>query len=355
MEVLVLDSNFQGLTLLEAFESLIWTERFCAFGDFEVYAPIDAVILNALKYDNYLWVENSDYVMVVEDWKIVTDPVNGNKISVTGRSLESILDRRIIWKQTILSGNFQTEVERLLNENAISPEISARHIPNLIFEASTDPIITALTIDTQFTGDNLYDAIQVLCAVNDIGFHISLSDNGSLVFKLYSGTDRSYAQFLNPHVIFSNEFENIDNGTFIGSTKSLKTVTLVAGEGEGVDRKTTSVDASTGAGEGLTRRELFTDARDISSTTDSGTLTPADYLILLSQRGTEKLSLQTTTESFDGQIEPSTNFKYGVDFFLGDIVQIENEYGMESRTRVVETIRSQNVSGIEVYPTFRAI
>ena len=40
------------------------------------------------------------------------------------------------------------------------------------------------------------------------------------------------------------------------------------------------------------------------------------------------------------------------DFFLGDMVQIVNEYGIEGKARVTEFIRSQSKEGLDSYPTF---
>ena len=260
MELIVLDTSLKMLSVLDTFESLIWTERYSAYGDFEVYTSINDSILEILKDDYYLWLKESDQTMIVEDRKIESDAENGNHFTVTGRSLESILERRIIWKQTILSGNFQNGIKKLLDENIINPSDASRKVERLIFEASTDPAITGLTVDAQFTGDNLYDAIKKLCDSKNIGFRIKLSDDNKFVFKLYAGEDHSYDQFTNPYVIFSPKFENVINTNYLESKKTLKTVTLVAGEGEGADRKTTTVACSSGAGTGLNRRELYTDA-----------------------------------------------------------------------------------------------
>ena len=301
MELIVLDTSLKMLSVLDTFESLIWTERYSAYGDFEVYTSINDSILEILKDDYYLWLKESDQTMIVEDRKIESDAENGNHFTVTGRSLESILERRIIWKQTILSGNFQNGIKKLLDENIINPSDASRKVERLIFEASTDPAITGLTVDAQFTGDNLYDAIKKLCDSKNIGFRIKLSDDNKFVFKLYAGADRSYDQFTNPYVIFSPKFENVINTNYLESKKTLKTVTLVAGEGEGADRKTTTVACSSGAGTGLNRRELYTDARDVSSTVDNETLTDAEYKAQLSQRGLENLAENIATKSFEGK------------------------------------------------------
>ena len=60
---------------------------------------------------------------------------------------------------------------------------------------------------------------------------------------------------------------------------------------------------------------------------ESETMTNEEYMTLLRQRGLEKLSECDDITSFEGECEATIMFKYGVDFFKGDIVQIANEYG----------------------------
>ena len=125
---------------------------------------------------------------------------------VTGRSLESILERRIIWGQRVFNGNLQNGIQTMLNECIISPSIANRKISNFVFVPSTDPKITRLKIDNQYTGDCLYDVIKGLCEENNIGFKIVLTDENKFAFSLYAGVDRSYEQTENPYVVFSPNF-----------------------------------------------------------------------------------------------------------------------------------------------------
>lgn len=48
-------------------------------------------------------------------------------------------------------------------------------------------------------------------------------------------------------------------------------------------------------------------------------------------------------------------FRYGEDFFNGDIVQIANEYGHETQARILEIVQSEDENGFSVYPTFKTI
>ena len=352
MEILVLDTDFTPVTVLDVFESSIWTDRYCGYGDFEIYTKMTEKAFNALRQDYYLWMNGSEHIMIIESCQIKFDVENGNYLIVTGRSYESVLDRRIVWTQTILKGNLQNGIQLLLNENAISPSDPNRVIPNLIFEASVDPLITSLTVDAQFTRTELYETIKSLCATNGIGFKISLSDTtNKLVFKLYAGTNRSQDQLVHPYVIFSPSFENIINSNYVESKKDFKNLTVVAGEGEGVDRKTTVI----GNAVALARREMYTDARDLSQTVDGVLIPELEYLAQLAQRGYEDLVEHLPTQSFEGQVDTTRMFVYGTDFFMGDIVQIVSEYGIGSKARITEIISSQSESGVEVYPTFEMI
>lgn len=115
-------------------------------------------------------------------------------------------------------------------------------------------------------------------------------------------------------------------------------------------------DITVGGGSGLNRRELFTDARDISSNVGSDdALTDAEYMAQLQQRGKEKLAENVSITSFEGETETTIMFQYGKDFFNGDIVQIANEYGHETKARILEIVRSEDKDGYSVYPTFKTI
>lgn len=347
INLVVLNQKFQEIKVIDSYESLLWCDRFWRPGDFEIYTPVQTSALTYPVANNYLQIKDSEHTMIIEDTTIESNIETGNHIKIVGRSLESILDRRIVWSQTDISGNLQNGIHRLLNENIISPTDPARQISNFIFEASDDPAITSLEMEAQYTGDNLLDIISTLCENNKIGFKITLNDSNQFVFKLYAGEDRSYNQDPNPHVVFSPAFDNIINSNYAEIQSDAKTITLVAGEGEGSNRITRTI----GTGEGLARKELYTDARDIQS----DGLTTEQYYVKLDQRGREKLDENKIKKTFDGKCETTKNYQYKRDFFMGDIVQVENEYGMASPARVTEFIWSSSQSGVESYPTFEAI
>lgn len=352
MDLYIANTEFENIFVLDSYNSLIWTDRYNSYGDFEIYTNMNISLLEYLKQDYYIRRDDSEHVMIIEKILIKSDVEEGDKLTVSGRSLESILDRRIIWGQKTVTGNLQDAIETLLNENIISPSKPERKIDNFIFEESTDETITSLTIDAQYVGDNLYDVIKKICEERSIGFKITLNDNNQFVFKLYSGVDRSYEQTDNPYVVFSPSFDNLLSTNYMESKSSYKNVSLVGGEGEGSARKFTAVGNSSG----MDRRELFSDASSISSEQEDGTtLSDAEYTYLLRQKGNEDLAENAVVVSMEGEAETQIMFRYGEDFYNGDIVQVIDAYGHDVRARVYEIVTSEDESGFSVYPTFTMI
>ena len=85
---------------------------------------------------------------------------------------------------------------------------------------------------------------------------------------------------------------------------------------------------------------------------DSVILRDVVYSIYLLNRGYEKLAEFGSTKSFDGSIEPNITFKYKKDYFLGDEVTVENEYGISVKARITEVVEVDDDNGYSVEPKF---
>lgn len=366
MEVWILDGHmnnmFETIDIIDKIESLIWTERYSSCGDFELYTPFDKKSmdimqkilknLNSTQYaDTLAWLPESETYMIIENVQVTTDVEASSKLVLSGRSLESILDRRIVWEQTLLNGSLESGIFKLLKENFMAPS-SIRYFPRFNYVSQNNKEISKMKLATQYTGDNIYDIIVNLCDIYDVGFKIFPDEKKRPTFMLYKGVDRSYDQNDNPYVIFSPKFENLSNSDMLISDKNNKNVTLVAGEGEGLERRTVEVNKKGYVTAYYSRKELYTDARDIQSDTGDEQLSDEEYSALLTQRGLEKLNDYSKINAYTAEAIQTKNFIYEKDFFKGDIVQLENEYGMTTKAKVSEIIRSIDNSGYNVYPTF---
>ena len=77
--------------------------------------------------------------------------------------------------------------------------------------------------------------------------------------------------------------------------------------------------------------------------------------LLMKETGKVELTKNTITKTFEGEVESTQLYVYGEDFFIGDIVQVVNEYEVEAKTRVVEVVTSQTLEENKIYPTFETV
>lgn len=75
----------------------------------------------------------------------------------------------------------------------------------------------------------------------------------------------------------------------------------------------------------------------------------------LRTKGLKNLADHIVITAFEGEVEVTRLFKYGEDFFIGDIVQIANEYGNEGSAYISELVISNSEEGLSIYPTFKTI
>lgn len=372
MDVYVLNKAFELIAVVDDYESLIWTDRHDSCGDFQIVFGMNIGLLSIFQEDYYIQIKKSEHTMIIEDIAISTNVENGAKLTITGRSLESILDRRIIWSAPTFSNNFglQNGLKILLSQCFGNDAITNRRIENFVFvETSDAKIVAAIIPDHAYEGDNIYDVVCKLCAANKVGFKIILSETSKggkrdfeFRFSLYTGTDRSYGQNDNPYVIFSPKFDNLLDSNYYQSKADYKNVAWVLGESE---RKKTNGTYTTilhsrtvGTATGLDRREIFVDARDSSlleKDDDGNTVFPNEYNNLLDAKGRQNLAEHETVKAFEGSVDTTGMFEYGKDYFVGDIVQIANEYGHEGKAYISEVVISCSREGQSIYPTFQTI
>lgn len=353
MNVLLLDRNFAAIGIVDTYKSFIWTDRYNEPGDFEVYVPASIENVSFYQLENYIQMPDlSEHDMIIESVELETDIEEGDFLKVTGRSLESILERRVAWGITNLKGNLQTELQKLFDDNIINPSIPERKISNFIFELSTDPRITGLTVDTQYTGESLSQIVQDLTQDAHIGYKLIRNMQNQFVFSLYAGEDHSYAQNTNPFVVFSPNFDNLSSSNYLRSTKEIRTAVLIGGEKD-TDRNVQKFASFAYADTGLDRREAYLDQSSLSSKDENDNqLSPAEYTAKLQSKGKEAIDKTKITTAFEGEVEATLSFIYGRDFGMGDIVQIENRYGINSISRITEYVITHDSDGIKMYPTF---
>lgn len=381
-EFYLLDNELNKKYIIDTYSSAIWAKRYNDIGDCELVISASIENFRKIKECKYIARNDDDMVCKIKKVELQTDEENGDQLILTGKDITDILNQRIVIKQTNFNGSVEDYIRTLINDSIIKPTNTDRKIKN--FTLANKKGFTE-TIREQVTYDNVGDKIQKLCKQYGWGYKVTIN-NGSFIFALYKGSD------ISEYITFSHNYDNISTTDYSKDDSNIKNVALVAGEGEGVARKTITI----GNGIGIDRHELYVDARDISSEidydelltnypngkekvinnviyyqvnginiavltkNDAGEITNVQlcnniYMENLKNTGYEKMSEYASITSFAGEIIVGMSYKYKEDYNLGDIVNIVNEYGISINVRISEVIENQDDNGYTMEPTFENI
>ena len=342
---IIMNTNFEKLAVIDDYTSLIWTKRFYKSGDFELVVSADLTSTNLFRKDYYVMRFDDEDVGVIEDIQINRTSEGDDQMIITGRFLGSILARRIIPTQTIVSGSIDSCINTLINQNVISPAVDARKISN--FKLGSYSISKTIE-DAQYVGDNLLEVIEGLCETYGIGYKVTLDDQNQFVFTLYEGENRTYDQTKNPYVIFSDAYDNLISMQYEENYQKMVNTVFVDGEEETEDGKHHSLWVN-GAKSGLGRFELYSDQSNLSAEGDE-VITDAQYDAMLTEAG--KALITTYTKAFSGEV--NFDYDHNKEVNVGDIVVIEScRWNIRENSRIVEMIESVSESGEHKFvPTF---
>lgn len=73
---------------------------------------------------------------------------------------------------------------------------------------------------------------------------------------------------------------------------------------------------------------------------------------MLIQKGKEEFTKLAVFPIFSGEVDTNFQFIYRRDWDLGDMVTIENEYGVKANARIIEVIETDDENGYKIIPTF---
>ena len=335
MEIRFYDSDMNFIGVMENQVSLIWTRKYYEPGKARLFAPLTEENERLTRKGNLIWKRGSKEAAVIED-RVLDDTTLPATIEVTGRFLSSYMDRRLIRPKVTFSGYVEVAMRTLLSGVVEIPRVELGTLNNF-----TD------TVSFQATYKNLLTYQEKLSKCSDIGFRFRPDFSAKKIyFETYKGKDRSRSQSTNSRVIFSERYDNLNGIIYRENDQLLKNVVYIGGEGEGSERTVVSYGDATG----LDRRELFVDARDI--TRDEG-MTQEQYEAKLLQRGREKNTEYQESKSINCITDADANFKYGVDYDLGDIVTVEKKrWGISVDYRITEIEEVYEQGGVKISPTF---
>ena len=353
--------------IIDTAKSVIWRSVYYGVGDFEVYAQATQNTRELLSVGNYVTRPDNNEIGIIEKVEIKADKFDGLVITASGRFAKSILDRRLIYNlsgtsnaATILRGNVELQVRKIVEENAISCAFdSRRNIPLLELGALANIPLKIVdesgnAAQKQVSYGNLLEYSDAVLQEYDLSARVTLdAERKKLQYSVFSGEDRSEEnESGNEPVIFSEGYDNLKDSAYSLDKTSFKNAALIGGEGEGTAR---FYALAAGSETGLARREAWVDASSISKTyKDAGgteqTYSNDVYSGFLLERGRQSLSALKPIEAFGGSLDvTSGNFVFNRDFFLGDVVTVESErIGVYKRVRIISVTEVQDENGYTV-------
>lgn len=286
-------------------------------------------------------------------YRCPSQTAQGNEqIEVRGQTLMSWLLRRIVLTKAVTAGQTGQQILRqMLTQNLIAPADEARRIPRTAWLERADfgdaPI-------ENYSGEEhavLLDSVEGLLAASALGLRV-LTDLTAGVHWLdvYRGRDLTSGQADNDPCLFSTDFDTLGAHSYTHSTEGYRNTAYVYGADD-----TAVVN---GSATGLNRREIAVEAGDIARqyTDENGsevTLSEAQAISMLSQRGTEELRGMLEELTFEGTLNNAAQMKSGVDFDIGDRVTCMNRrWGIALDVRIAEMTEIRQGSKTEVTATF---
>lgn len=341
----VYDQGLQRIGLVEEINSLQWLALYADAGEAKLVCAASEKNRALLQRGMRLWCTEQPESAVIRQVELADD---GKTATMTVRAPLSVAR----WKNRVAMGTVLVK-----NVEAAMLQIAENNRRGLRGQTAPAKGITAAT-DSQTSWGSVLDAQVSLAAAHGLGIRETFDPtSGNEMFEVYQGTDRTAEGSAGFVGYFGDDVGNISGVQIKDSEADWYNAAVIAGQGEGAQRKVEIISLGTAAGDD--RRELWVDAKDIattyqvaqpSGTTDDDgnprytyvqhTYTDTEYAALLRVRGLEKLLQHIRLFEVTVQAE-QVLMQYGKDYFLGDILPIKlTRYGLRLSARLtgVQTI-----------------
>lgn len=380
-DVLVYDDNWELQTIVDNYESLVWTDKAKECGDFELYMYYNPDLWKIIKLGTFLRIQDSEHTMMVSKRDLKDTFEDAPRMIFTGKSMECITSRRVVYKQIDVTDTPGNIVNKLLDENCIDGPFLQQFAPD-----PTDPSkkyrgITGLYRDEsnwrqelgdaqiakQYLGQNIYEAVSELVKTYSSPrcyIFVHHTDDNRWRWRLGTGIDRSWNQGTNEWVTFSSDFNNLKSSEFVQDDEKYANAFYVTGADPGDKRPRLTVPIEraesntpqSGFISGMKRREKWIDGSSVRLKDDNNRDVPMRiYMGELRSYGYASMREYNTDISFVGDVDPNVQWTYMRDYYIGDIVNVIDDMGNGARCAIDGMTITADKNGIVIVPDFKAV
>jgi len=396
-EFVLRDNCMKEIKVIENFDSMIWTERCYAAGDFELYMkysleaiteymPGYYITFNKDKGYNSHLLNYYTTVMQIQDVEIEWDADEGTHLRIKGESVQSMLKQRVLTdfgESSVMSATsnnlFKTQypassfvgiAQKYVFGDLVtdSKRKFRTYYPTLFYEYDNADKITKGYLDVDWYGKTLYEIMESVSALGicwDTRWYEAEEktywDDPSGKTKSYFYTYMYLPADKSTSVVYSAEDGNLASSSFAYKSSDSVTTAYVYGYSSSSDDASTTVTTSLdlvgairecvgGSATGFLRREVALDVRsNITPDYDSNNnpIINATYHTRLQNYGNDYITENKIAIDLDGDVNDTT-IKGG----LGNIVSIADPYGDVQKRQITEVIWTVDEDGVHCYPTF---
>ena len=345
--VIVYNKNWEMTGYIDAYSSLIWTKRYTSPGDFEMHLAYSRHLVDVLKVGYYVALENAAdrggiYAMIIDRIEIKQSCSDGATILVKGKSLLSLLSRRVLYNELVESTSCFGFISDLVNNCFGNVAVPPRRW--LTYDGNIAYYLNDLTSDTDTRvrvagkGDNLCEVITEFCEENGIGIDMLYNPNseqyGIYVYKYRSKADE---------IIFSSSLDNLAECEYIQDISNYANMALVSSDNSYASAPT-GIDSTTDPA--LMGIERFEQSFNTDLAGNTGTYGA------LQASGVRQLREKQNTQEIIAEIISDVTYRYEVDYYVGDVVTVKTDFGITATAQIMEMTEIWTSDEYTTTPTF---
>lgn len=354
---------------INGYESILWVERYRTPGEFKMTARLSSGLREFLPLGTVISHTGTLESMIVENHVISEEDNEDLILTISGRSFDSYLEQRVVGQNQIWGS---ATMKWTINQEGylIDPDLTWWQVQQLIldhihatfnFNAGDGIPNTDLDIAEELGGvgemnarvikrGNLLPRTHELMEIDDLGLKVrrpnvfpGTSSGLFTTWIIHGGIDRRST------VRFTAQTGDVTKADYLWSNKKLKNAAMVAGK---------FVDVMVyGTPSGYDRRVLFVDGSDIDkgySAIPTGTdLT--NIKERLSVRGQQALAAQKQIVLSSADVSENREYRFRIDYDVGDIVSLDGNFGVSLPMRVVEYAEIVDENGESGQPTLEVL
>ena len=335
--------------LFDEVESFMWKESYRESGEFKL--TLDFQVWNQQSKGAgafYLSSDFTDEIMCIED--VVHRSEDGvRKTTLKGRSLDSILDRRVNITHERVTGKLIRDLGIVVRSNIGPDALSYRVWPGLTVTTSgVDPNMDFE--DTQHIyGLSLLEISKKFAQFTGVGFSTKVL-NGSLRVRYYTGVDRS------ANVIISEDLHTAQ--TSESGFYESESANAVYATGKTDANWANNPTAPTVVYEGFQaedvrrRREIYVDGQSTPKEVGGNDVSLTYYRSMLMQQAMSAYRANRRFSDVVVTAEPDAIFRPKIHYNLGDYVKVVDSFGNTAKALTEAFVYEQGGYGFRVHPEF---